>query len=133
VVPKTINGADEQQPATTVGWCRPSSPVERRRPEQWPSPPAAMWIDKSMRPPLNEQPRRNVSGCHRTIETGPVAGPTAARAERVMEKVEVNAQRDQRPDPEKDSAVIGDPTADKPRPPHVDDKDAQPTDRPEGA
>jgi len=42
-----------------------------------------------------------------------------------------HAEREERPDPKKDSAGVGDPAADKSRSPHVDDKDAQPTDRPE--
>src|SRR5438094_5785555 len=42
-----------------------------------------------------------------------------------------HAESDERPDPEKHSAGVGDPGADKPRPPHVEDEDAQPEDSPE--
>jgi len=51
----------------------------------------------------------------------------------MTEKVEVtpSAMSVQTQHPENDSAGVGDPAADKSRSPHVDDKDAQPTDRPE--
>ena len=61
----------------------------------------------------------------------PPCRPHKPRAERMTEKVEVTPSAMERPVPEKDSAGVGDPAADKSRSPHVDDKDAQPTDRPE--
>ena len=40
-------------------------------------------------------------------------------------------ERDERPDPEEDSAGVGDPAANKSRPHHVYDRDARPKDRTE--
>src|SRR6266481_1028558 len=60
----------------------------------------------------------------------PLQAPQSARREDDGEEPG-HAERDQGPDPEKDPAGVGDPAADKSRPPHVDDKDAQSTNRPE--
>ena len=40
-----------------------------------------------------------------------------------------HAERDERPDPEKDSAGVDDPAADKSRPPHVGERDDGPKKR----
>src|SRR5215471_19761182 len=60
----------------------------------------------------------------------PLQAPQAARREDDGDG-RGHAERDEGPNPEKNSTGIGDPAADKSRPPHVDDKDAQPSDRPE--
>src|SRR5712664_3931371 len=90
------------------------------------SPPAAIWIDKSMRPPQtsNSSEQTELSGLT------PLQAPQSTRREDGRERPG-HAERDERPDPEKDSAGVGDPTANKSRSPHVEDKDAQRTGRPE--
>src|SRR5262249_10549994 len=60
----------------------------------------------------------------------PSQAPQSARREDEGEG-RGHAERDERPNPEKNSTGIADPAADKSWPPHVDDKDAQPRDRAE--
>src|SRR5215470_3671462 len=73
--------------------------------------------------------RRNF-GAERLSGPAPWQAPQAARREDAGED-RGHAEREERPDPEEDSAGVGDPAADKSRPPHVHDKNAQPKERPE--